>query len=234
MKVLIIDDDVNMCQCIAQQLKKNDIVCDVVHLGEDALKLCKTNEYDLCILDLLLPDTTGYEILKRFRMNNMNTPVLILTDRDGLQEKLHGFDCGADDYLPKPFNKEELFARMHALIRRSKGYSGSVINIGMLAVHLKEKYVKVNDKMLDLTNTEYKIVELLALHKGSTMHKEIFFEHIYSGDIEMPEMKIIDVFVCKIRKKIADVCGYDPGYIQTMWGRGYVMNEPQEDQRALG
>lgn len=232
MRILLIDDDINMCKGMAQQFTKFEIIYDIAHTGEEGLELVKSNVYDLIILDIMLPDALGYNILKRIRMNQIDYPVLILTDRSQVQERLKGFEYGADDYLTKPFNQEELFARIHAIIRRSKGHSGSMIQVGDLMLNLNERSAQINGKIIDLTNTEYKILELLMLHKGSTLHKEIFFEHIYSSGIDVPEVKIIDVFVCKIRKKISDACGYDPGYIQTIWGRGYVLNDVDAINRA--
>lgn len=224
MRVLLVDDDKSMCYGIATQLGERDVVCDTVHLGDDCLNKVRVQDYDIILLDLILPDVSGYDLLRRLRMKNVNVPVLILSTLSDTDRKVQGFDYGADDYLSKPFNKEELFARVDALVRRSKGHSGNVIKIGSLSVYLKDKYAEVEGVRLSLTNKEYTILELLALHKGCTLHKDVFFSHLYCG-IDVPEVKIIDVFVCKIRRKIQEILNHDPGYIKTVWGRGYVLEE---------
>lgn len=228
MRILLIDDDVTLCNGIKRKLEAEGMCCDVENSGLKGLDQAKSGTYDLIILDLSLPDAEGLEILQRCRMNHLETPVIILTSQNEMKHKIHGFEKGADDYLPKPFNVQELLARIQAIVRRSKGYATSIIKAGLLELDLKEKTLCAAGKKIDLTNTEYKILELLMLHKGSTLHKDIFFEYIYSGSIEVPEAKIIDVFVCKIRKKLIDACGFDLNYIQTVWGRGYVLEVPDE------
>ena len=144
---------------------------------------------------------------------------------------MRGFGFGADDYMTKPFHKDELVARIHAIVRRSKGHAQSVIQTGDLIVNLDTKTVEVNGVRVHPTGKEYQILELLALRKGSTLTKEVFLNHLYGG-MDEPELKIIDVFICKLRKKLADASN-GKNYIETVWGRGYVLREPSADERTL-
>ncbi|MDE3123104.1 MAG: response regulator transcription factor, partial [Paracoccaceae bacterium] len=167
----------------------------------------------------------GHEVLRQLRLARVNTPTLILSGSDDTESKLRGFGFGADDYLTKPFHREELVARIHAIIRRSKGHSQSVINTGLISVNLDAKTVEANGKPVHLTGKEYQMLELLSLRKGTTLTKEMFLNHLYGG-MDEPELKIIDVFICKLRKKLAEATGGE-NYIETVWGRGYVLRESQ-------
>ncbi|MFN7053600.1 MAG: response regulator transcription factor, partial [Gemmobacter sp.] len=141
------------------------------------------------------------------------------------------FGFGADDYLTKPFHREELVARIHAIIRRSKGHSQSVIITGKINVNLDAKTVEVDSKTVHLTGKEYQMLELLSLRKGTTLTKEMFLNHLYGG-MDEPELKIIDVFICKLRKKLAEATG-GQNYIETVWGRGYVLRDPIGGSRKM-
>jgi two-component system cell cycle response regulator CtrA len=156
----------------------------------------------------------------------VKTPILILSGLAGIEDKVRGLGFGADDYMTKPFHKSELVARIHAIVRRSRGHAQSVINTGDLCVNLDSKTVEIQGSRVHLTSKEYQMLELLAMRKGSTLTKEMFLGHLYGG-MDEPEMKIIDVFICKLRKKLASASG-GADYIETVWGRGYVMREPQE------
>ena len=172
----------------------------------------------------------GYEVLRQIRLSRINTPILILTGADDTETKIKGFGFGADDYLTKPFHREELVARIHAIIRRSKGHSQSVIRTGRICVNLDSKSVDVDGQTVHLTGKEYQMLELLSLRKGTTLTKEMFLNHLYGG-MDEPELKIIDVFICKLRKKLAEATGGD-SHIETVWGRGYVLREPESSERA--
>jgi two-component system cell cycle response regulator CtrA len=223
MRVLLVEDDSNTAQSIALLLKSEGFICDTTDLGEDGLEIGKLYDYDIILLDLMLPDIDGYEVLRRLRAARVNTPILILSGLNEMDSKLKGLGFGADDYLTKPFDRRELIARIQAIVRRSKGHSESVIKTGKLAVNLDTRTVEIAGQPLHLTGKEYSILELLALRKGTTLTKEMFLNHLYGG-MDEPELKIIDVFICKLRKKLSAATGGD-NYIETVWGRGYVLRD---------
>jgi len=225
MRVLLVEDDPSTAKAIELSLASEGIICDTTQLGEEGLEIGRLYDYDIIILDLILPDIDGYEVLRRFRAAKVTTPILILSGLSGPDQKIKGLGYGADDYLTKPFNKGELIARIQAIVRRSKGHSESIIRTGKLMVNLDTRSVEVDSKPVHLTSKEYAILELLSLRKGSTLTKEMFLNHLYGG-IDEPELKIIDVFVCKLRKKLSDSSGGE-NYIETVWGRGYVLKEPE-------
>jgi two-component system cell cycle response regulator CtrA len=224
MRVLLVEDDSATSKSIELMLKSEGFVCDTTDLGEDGLEIGKIYDYDIIILDLMLPDMDGYEVLRRLRAARVKTPILILSGLAELDNKLKGLGFGADDYLTKPFDKRELVARINAVVRRAKGHSQSIIKTGKLTVNLDTRTVEANGQPVHLTGKEYGILELLSLRKGTTLTKEMFLNHLYGG-IDEPELKIIDVFVCKLRKKLATACAGD-NYIETVWGRGYVLRDP--------
>jgi two-component system cell cycle response regulator CtrA len=226
MRVLLVEDDTSTAKSIELMLKSEGYIIDTTDLGEDGLDLGKIYDYDIIILDLMLPDMDGYDVLKALRDAKVETPILILSGLTELDNKIKGLGYGADDYLTKPFDKRELIARIQAIVRRSQGHSQSVIETGKVCVNLDTRTVEVAGKPLHLTGKEYGIIELLSLRKGSTLTKEMFLNHLYGG-MDEPEVKIIDVFICKLRKKIQDQAGGD-NYIETVWGRGYVLRDPQE------
>ncbi len=224
MRVLLVEDDPATAQGIEMMLRAESYVCDVTDLGEDGLEIGKLYDYDIIVLDLMLPDMDGYEVLRRLRSARVKTPILILSGLSGLDDKIKGLGVGADDYLTKPFDKRELVARIQAIVRRSKGHSDSVIKTGKLTVNLDTRTVEIEGQPLHLTGKEYGILELLSLRKGTTLTKEMFLNHLYGG-MDEPELKIIDVFVCKLRKKLTAATGGN-NYIETVWGRGYVLRDP--------
>lgn len=224
MRVLLVEDDTSVAGSIVSMLRAEGFVVDTTDLGEDGLEIGKIYDYDIILLDLMLPDIDGYEVLHRLRAAKVDTPILILSGLTDMEHKVKGLGIGADDYLTKPFHKSELVARIQAIIRRSKGHSQSVISAGRLTVNLDTRTVEIDGQPVHLTGKEYAILELLALRKGTTLTKEMFLNHLYGG-IDEPELKIIDVFVCKLRKKLSSATG-DESYIETVWGRGYVLREP--------
>ena len=231
MRVLLVEDDPTTQQSVRMMLESASMVVDTTDLGEDGLEISKLYDYDIIILDLMLPDIGGMEVLRRLRDSRIETPVLILSGLTGSENKVKGLGIGADDYLTKPFNKEELLARIQAIVRRSQGHSQSVIQTGMLTVNLDARTIEVNGQPIHLTGKEYGILELLTLRKGTTLTKEMFLNHLYGG-MDEPELKIIDVFICKLRKKLSNATGGET-YIETVWGRGYVLRDPaDEDGKA--
>jgi two-component system, cell cycle response regulator CtrA len=174
---------------------------------------------------------SGYEVLRSLRVAKVKTPILILSGLAGIEDKVKGLGFGADDYLTKPFHKDELVARIHAIVRRSKGHAQSVITTGDLIVNLDQKTVEVAGSRVHLTGKEYQMLELLSLRKGTTLTKEMFLNHLYGG-MDEPELKIIDVFICKLRKKLANASG-GQNYIETVWGRGYVLHDGMVEMRVM-
>ncbi len=227
MRILLVEDDPTTSKSIELMLTHANLNVYATDLGEEGIDLAKLYDYDLILLDLNLPDMNGHEVLRQLRIARVETPILILSGADDTESKIKGFGFGADDYLTKPFHREELVARIHAIIRRSKGHSQSVIHTGQIAVNLDAKTVEVAGKTVHLTGKEYQMLELLSLRKGTTLTKEMFLNHLYGG-MDEPELKIIDVFICKLRKKLSNATG-GQNYIETVWGRGYVLRDPQSD-----
>ncbi|NQW01394.1 MAG: response regulator transcription factor [Rhodospirillales bacterium] len=230
MRVLLVEDDPTTQQSIKMMLESSSMVVDATDLGEDGLEIGKLYDYDIIILDLMLPDIDGMEVLRRLRDARVVTPVLILSGLTESENKVKGLSNGADDYLTKPFNKSELIARIKAIVRRSQGHSQSIIETGKLTVNLDARSVDVGGQSIHLTGKEYGILELLSLRKGTTLTKEMFLNHLYGG-MDEPELKIIDVFICKLRKKLSTATEGD-NYIETVWGRGYVMRDPETGEPA--
>ncbi len=230
MRVLLIEDDRATAQGIELMLKSEGFNVYVTDYGEEGVDLGKLYDYDLILLDLILPDMPGFDVLKSLRVAKVDTPVMILSGNADIDNKVRGLGTGADDYMTKPFHKEELIARIHAVVRRSKGHSQSIIKTGDIAVNLDAKTVEVNGQRVHLTGKEYQMLELLSLRKGTTLTKEMFLNHLYGG-MDEPELKIIDVFICKLRKKLSAATNGD-NHIETVWGRGYVLRDPVEQQKA--
>jgi two-component system cell cycle response regulator CtrA len=226
MRVLLIEDDSATAQSIELMLKSEGFNVYTTDLGEEGVDLGKIYDYDLILLDLNLPDMSGLDVLRQLRVGKINTPIMILSGSTEIDTKVKTFGGGADDYLTKPFHKDEMIARIHAVVRRSKGHAQSVIHTGDILVNLDAKTVEVNGSRVHLTGKEYQMLELLSLRKGTTLTKEMFLNHLYGG-MDEPELKIIDVFICKLRKKLAAATNGEH-HIETVWGRGYVLRDPHE------
>lgn len=231
MRVLLIEDDNATAQSIELMLKSEGFNVYTTDLGEEGVDLGKIYDYDLILLDLSLPDMSGLEVLRQLRVGKINTPIMILSGTSEIETKVKTLGNGADDYMTKPFHKDEMIARIHAVVRRSKGHAQSVIRTGDILVNLDAKTVEVAGNRVHLTGKEYEMLELLSLRKGTTLTKEMFLNHLYGG-MDEPELKIIDVFICKLRKKLA-VANEGQSYIETVWGRGYVLRDPQEQTSTV-
>ena len=230
MRILLIEDDPATSKSIELMLGHANFNVYTTDLGEEGIDLAKLYDYDLILLDLVLPDINGHDVLRQLRVARIDTPILILSGETDTENKMRGFGSGADDYLTKPFHREELIARIHAIIRRSKGYSQSIIKTGDIEVNLDGKTVEVRGNTVHLTGKEYQILELLSLRKGTTLTKEMFLNHLYGG-MDEPELKIIDVFICKLRKKLSKATRRE-NHIETVWGRGYVLRDLKPDDAA--
>ena len=225
MRVLLAEDDSVTTRALTLILKADcAAVVDAADTGEEALEMARHYDYDVVLLDLMLPDMDGLEALRRLRASALSTPVLVLTGLTRPQAKVQAFAAGADDVMTKPFDRAELIARIKALVRRSKGHSQPGLQLGPMLLDLDTNQVSVNGTPVHLTGKEYAILELLALRRGMVLTKEIFLNHLYGG-LDEPEMKIIDVFICKLRKKLAAAGA--PSLIGTVWGRGYILRTPE-------
>ena len=225
MRLLLIEDDPTVTKSIELMLKCEDIDVQTTELGQDGLDFESVFLYDLILLDLNLPDMSGFDVLRSLRLGKIKTPVLILSGLNGIEQKVKGLRLGADDYLTKPFQSDELIARIRAILRRSGDQVESVIRCGDLTLKLDQKRAQVGRRDLGLTTKEYQMLELLATRQGSPITKDMFLSHLYGG-MDEPEQKIIDVYICKLRRKILEASG-GKDYIETIWGRGYVLRNPE-------
>ncbi|WP_050994895.1 response regulator transcription factor CtrA [Bradyrhizobium liaoningense] len=232
MRILLVEDDAAVAQSIELMLKSEGFNVYTTDLGAEGVDLAKNYDYDLILQDLNLPDMSGYDCIKQIRVAKIRTPIIIVSGLAGIEDKVKGLGIGADDYMTKPFHKDELVARIHAVVRRSKGHPQSIIETGELAVNLETRTVTVRGQSVYLTGKEYQMLELLALRKGQTITKDMFLSHLYGG-MDEPELKIIDVFICKLRKKLSAATNGDP-IVQTIWGRGYVLRDPSAPAYDLG
>ena len=231
MRVLIIEDDRLISRAIELMLGGAGFAHDTVASGIEGIEIAGAGDYDAIILDLTLPDLHSSDVLRRIRSARVTAPVMILTCNSSLDSKVSGSELGADDYVTKPFQRSELLARIHALVRRSRGLVRSVVTTGPISVDLTDHAVEVRGRRLNLTGKEFAILEMLSLRKGATLSKEMLLAGIYGGRDE-PSLKIIDVWVCKLRRKLSDAGAGATGCIETVWGRGYVLRDPECEPAA--
>ena len=225
MRVLLIEDDRSSARSVELMLTAEKFNVEITADGEDGLELAQAYDYDAILLDLNLGDLSGLDVLRDLRRAGCKIPVIILTGSSDVAMKVRAFSGGADDYLVKPFHKDELTARLRAVIRRTSGHAESVITVGDVSLNLDSRTVHVNGARVHLTGKEYQTLELLALRRGKTLHKDVFLTSLYGG-MDEPGGKIIDVFICKLRQKLAAVSNRQ--HIETVWGGGYVMRDPEE------
>lgn len=230
MRILVIEDDKATARCLDLMLKSEGFNVYSTDLGEEGVDLGKLYDYDAITLDLGLPDMSGFDVIKHLRAARITTPILVLSGLSGIEDKVKALDLGADDYMTKPFHKDELCSRLHALVRRSKGHAASVIEVGDLVLRLDSHSVTVAGQSVHLTGKEFAMLELLALRKGTTLTKESIMTHLYGGRDE-PELKTIDVFVCKLRKKLDALSAFK--LVETVWGRGYILRDPNMESPSL-
>ncbi len=229
MRILVIEDDISMISLIKMALNREGFQLDMASRGSEALDFLKKSDYQVIVLDLMLPDMDGYTLLRDIRSMGKNTPVLILSGLSNTDNKVEGLVSGADDYLTKPFDRRELIARIRSLMRRSNVAvvePEKIVETGSLKIELMQKRVFVNERQVDLTAKEYAILEMLAERKGVAIAKESIMDKLYdpkSG--KYPSERIIAVFICKLRKKLTDLDPKKTDYIRTAWGRGYILPE---------
>lgn len=229
MRVLLVEEDRIASRGVAALLKSSGAVVDAVENGEEAFGLVRHFDYDMLIFDLRQPELKGMDTVRRIRAARIDIPVIIVSNSTGINNKVKAFSIGVDEFITRPYDNSELLARMQAVIRRSKGFSQSILRVGPLLLNLDSREVIANGISIQLTGKEYAILELLVLRRGMVLSKEAFLNHLYGG-MDEPEMKIIDVFICKLRKKLAQA-GAD-GLIGTVWGRGYMMRDPGVDRES--
>jgi two-component system cell cycle response regulator CtrA len=223
MRVLMIEDDAACAQSIELMLKTEGFNVYTTDLGEEGVDLAKLYDYDIVLLDLNLPDISGFEVLRQIRVAKVSTPVIIVSGLAGIEDKVKGLTLGADDYLTKPFHTDELVARIRAITRRSRGLAQSIVETGGILVNLDTRTLEINGERVSLSGVEYRMLELFSLRRGATLSRGMFMNHLYGG-MDEPEAKIVDVYVCKLRKKIKDGGG-DPSIIETIWGQGFLLRD---------
>jgi two-component system cell cycle response regulator CtrA len=221
MRVLLIEDDRVVRHSIALLLRADAMCVDTAHCGEDGIEIARLYDYDVIILDLGLPDMSGFEVVRRLRSAKVGTPVVILSGSAVLADKIRALNAGADDYMTKPFSSEELTARLRSLVRRSNGYCNARICVGPMILDLAAKTLEANGCRIDLSAKEYQILELLSLRRGVTVSKETLIDHIY-GDGEGPDSRTMQVFVHRLRRKLA-AAAQGERIIETVRDRGYLM-----------
>ncbi|MFA3800007.1 response regulator transcription factor [Leptotrichia hongkongensis] len=222
MKILLAEDEVDLNNVVTRYLKKNGYSVDSVLDGEEALDYLEYSEYDLVILDIMMPKVDGFEVIKKLRDKRNHTSVLMLTARDSADDKVKGLDLGADDYIVKPFDFNELLARIRAVVRRKYGNSSNKLVIGDLILDTSEKSVTRAGKQIELTGKEYEVLEYLMQSKNRILSRDQIKEHVWDFDYE-GDSNIIDVLIKNIRKKIDIENGKQ--IIYTKRGLGYVIKE---------
>jgi len=225
MQVLLIEKKPNTSQFTEMWLKQADLNVHRTNSEKHGIGLAKSHDYDIILLDLSVPDMSGHAVLMNLRTARVETPVMILSDCNDPKIEISALNSGADDYLTKPLHLETLVARMHAIVRRSKGHAQSVILIGQISINLNTKTVEVGGKPVQLARKEYQIFELLSIRKGTIVTKKMFLDNLYGGMNE-PLLKIIHVLVCKIRKKLSEATGGEH-YIETVRSHGYILCGPK-------
>ena len=223
MRILIIEDDALLAERIQEIIEEAGHEVNHALTGEEGLSLAEMESHNVIILDMGLPDMSGNDITKALRNASNNVPILVLSARTQLEDKLAALDLGADDFMIKPFHQDELLARLHALLRRSEGLNSHVVQIGDLQIDIRNKQLLLENKPVTLTRKEFEILELLAMRQGRPVEKSTLMNHLYGSNDE-PEIKIIDVFICTLRKKLAE---YNKGRhcIETVRGRGYALRD---------
>lgn len=218
MRALVVEDDNTLREQIVTELREQGYAIDETGDGSDGLYLATEMPLDVAIIDLGLPGTSGFDIIKQVREKQLNYPILILTARTRWQDKVEGLEAGADDYLAKPFHMEELMARLRAIMRRSGGWSESTLRFGRLDIDTRTQKVTVDDKEVELTAYEYKLLEYLAMRAGEVISKAHLLDHLYDEETDR-DPNILEVFVRRLRNKLDPDKDLKP--IETLRGRGY-------------
>ncbi len=222
MRILIIEDEKNLAKILKKGLEENSFTVDLSFDGEEGLYMAETYPFDAVILDIMLPVIDGFTILDRLRAKNIDVPVLMLTAKGEVEDKIKGLNIGADDYIAKPFDFSELLARLKAVIRRNKGKASSFFNIDDLTIDMNTHIVKRGEKEIKLSAREYKILEYLVLNRSRVISRTELIEHIYDTDFDL-DSNVIDVYINYLRNKIDK--GFNKHLIHTLRGVGYILKE---------
>jgi DNA-binding response OmpR family regulator len=224
-RVLLIEDHKPMLRAIKQGLEEEGFAVDVANDGEEGNYKAKTANYDVIILDLMLPKIDGLTLLQQWRREGMNAHILVLTAKGAIEDKVHGLDLGADDYLTKPFQWEELLARLRALIRRGHQVKDPVLRIHNLEIDTASRTVKRAGQSIHLTPREYALLQFLAFHRGKVVSRSMIWEHLYDEHDENTS-NVVDVYIRYLRTKIDK--GFEPPLILTRWGEGYMLRGEED------
>jgi DNA-binding response OmpR family regulator len=225
MRVLLVEDHKPLVRALRQGLEEEGFAVDVANDGAEGDFKARTAEYDVIILDIMLPKADGLSLLQRWRKDGLTTHILVLTARGGMEDKVKGLDLGADDYMSKPFELEELLARLRALIRRGHQVKSPLIRIYDLEIDTASRTVKRAGQTIHLTPREYALLEFLAFHRGKITTRSMIWEHLYD-DRDETTSNVVDVYIRYLRNKIDK--GFDPPLIMTRWGEGYMLKGDDE------
>lgn len=220
MRVLIIEDEKNLAQILKKGLEENGFTAEVSLDGEEGLYMAETYPYDAVLLDIMLPEVDGLTILNTLRAKKIDVPVLMITAKGEIENRIKGLSIGADDYIAKPFDFSELLARLKAVIRRSKGKPSPIITIDNLVIDTNSRTVKRAGKEIRLSAKEYNLLEYLALNEGRVVSRTELIEHVYDAEFDL-DSNIIDVYINYLRNKIDK--GFDKQFIHTVRGAGYTL-----------
>lgn len=225
MKILIVEDDQTLAKNLKRVLIKDGFAVDTAFSKEDGVAEIEVNEYDCIVLDINLPDGSGFDLLSQLRNNENQTPVIIVTARGEVEDRIKGLNLGADDYVPKPINSNELIARIRAIIRRNSQSALPVITVGKLIVQPAEHVATVNGHVLDLTAKEFAVLEYLAQHSGQAVTRTMLMEHIWGSDFDTFS-NVIDVYIRNLRRKVEKYS--QETLIKTIRGKGYVLGKHEK------
>jgi two-component system copper resistance phosphate regulon response regulator CusR len=229
MRILLVEDEPRVARFVAKGLRERSYAVDTAGNGESALYQTEINDYDLIILDVMLPGKDGFEVCRKLRERNVKTPVLMLTARDAVDDRVEGLDSGADDYLIKPFEFKELLARVRALLRRARVFRPPAVQVADLTLNTANHTAARAGRRIELTAKEYALLEYFALHEGRLLGREEIAEHVWDENFD-PMSNVIDVYVRRLRKKVDE--GFSRPLIHTRRGAGYIFSDEEEDEDA--
>src|SRR5437763_12319957 len=229
MRVLLVKDDPRIARFVSQALREQSYAVDLTADGEDALYKASINDYDAVILDVMIPGRDGFEVCRELRAEGLTVPIIMLTARDSVQDRITGLDTGADDYLTKPFEVAELLARLRALLRRGNAVRPATLTIADLVIDTRAHRVTREGRNIELTATEYALLEYLARERGRVLSRAEIAEHVWDENFD-PFSNLIDVNINRLRRKIDD--GFSTPLIHTRRGEGYMLSTPDDSAGA--